>query len=110
MVPKAFKEVKQQVDIVGKGRGDHGGSSWKGFAVFSRRTCHYRLCQVIYAHPSLISVDCGYPIELTVEVTTPNGYRGNSSWESFTPKCGAQARLSGILCLFTSMIYPKHIS
>src|SRR2546425_12349628 len=52
MVPKAFKEVKQQVDIVGKGRGDHGDSSWKGFAVFSRRTCHYRLCQVIYAHPS----------------------------------------------------------
>src|SRR2546422_5419306 len=55
MVPKAFKEVKQQVDIVGKGRGDHGDSSWKGFAVFSRRTCHYRLCQVIYAHPSVIS-------------------------------------------------------
>src|SRR5205823_13252090 len=53
MVPKAFKEVKQQVDIVGKGRGDHGDSSWKGFAVFSRRTCHYRLCQVIYAHPSV---------------------------------------------------------
>src|SRR2546425_7001009 len=53
MVPKAFKEVKQQVDIVGKGRGDHGDSSWKGFAVFSRRTCHYRLCQVIYAHPSI---------------------------------------------------------
>src|SRR4030095_1208498 len=37
MVPKAFKEVKQQVDIVGKGRVDHGGSSWKGFAVFSRK-------------------------------------------------------------------------
>src|SRR6266704_496114 len=62
MVPKAFKEVKQQVDIVGKGRGDHGDSSWKGFAVFSRRTCHYRLCQVIYAHPSLI-----YPFARTDE-------------------------------------------
>src|SRR6201997_4515203 len=37
MMPKAFKEVKQQVDIVGKGRVGHGGSSWKGFAVFSRR-------------------------------------------------------------------------
>src|SRR5215218_3636155 len=37
MVPKAFKQVKQQVDIVGKGRGDHGGSSWKMFSVFSRR-------------------------------------------------------------------------
>src|SRR2546422_6760495 len=64
MVPKAFKEVKQQVDIVGKGRGDHGDSSWKGFAVFSRRTCHYRLCQVIYAHPSVICVslqDCTVP-------------------------------------------------
>src|SRR5437667_5610423 len=64
MVPKAFKEVKQQVDIVGKGRGDHGDSSWKGFAVFSRRTCHYRLCQVIYAHPSYNSSEKEFHIDL----------------------------------------------
>src|SRR5438552_19199992 len=69
MVPKAFKEVKQQVDIVGKGRGDHGDSSWKGFAVFSRRTCHYRLCQVIYAHPSVKY----YSQLVNRKITAPHG-------------------------------------
>jgi hypothetical protein len=37
MLSKAFKQVKQQLDIVGKGRFDHGGTSWKVFLVFSRR-------------------------------------------------------------------------
>src|SRR4029453_3962747 len=59
MVPKAFKEVKQQVDIVGKGRVDHGGSSWKGFAVFSRKkpaATDYVKC---FMHtPQLIKISC----------------------------------------------------
>jgi FliG middle domain/FliG N-terminal domain/FliG C-terminal domain len=37
MLPKAFKQGKQQGDIVGKGRCDHSGASWKVFAMFSRR-------------------------------------------------------------------------
>src|SRR5215208_4476941 len=37
MLPKAFNQGKQQVDIVGQGRGDHSGSSWKVFEIFSRR-------------------------------------------------------------------------
>jgi hypothetical protein len=36
MVPKALKEGKQQVDIVSKGWGDHGGFSWKVLSVFSK--------------------------------------------------------------------------
>src|SRR5262245_41937841 len=55
MLPKAFKQVKQQVDIVGKGRVDHGGPSWKCFRCFPEETCHHRLCQCIYAHPSFNS-------------------------------------------------------
>src|SRR5947209_10778532 len=84
MVPKAFKEVKQQVDIVGKGRGDHGDSSWKGFAVFSRRTCHYRLCQVIYAHPSVKSLQrsntgsCALLGSVPVTCETPRKHRKTS--------------------------------
>jgi hypothetical protein len=37
MLPKTFKQVKQQVDIVGEGRFDHSGTSRKVFLVFSRR-------------------------------------------------------------------------
>jgi hypothetical protein len=34
---KALKQRKQQLDIVGKGRGDHSGSSWKAWWLFARR-------------------------------------------------------------------------
>jgi hypothetical protein len=36
VLPKAFKQGTQQVDIVGKGRLDHSGASWTVFSVFSR--------------------------------------------------------------------------
>src|SRR5437870_13188211 len=89
MVPKAFKEVKQQVDIGGKGRGDHGDSSWKGFAVVSRRTCHYRLCQVIYAHPSAICYVGGIcpPNPLTRMPFLPTASSG-ASWHDFVTTHG----------------------
>jgi hypothetical protein len=35
--PQAFQQRTQQVDIVGKGRCDHSGASWKVFAMFSRK-------------------------------------------------------------------------
>src|SRR5215510_14865805 len=37
LVPKAFKECKRQLDIVGKGRCDHGRASWRAWQLSSRK-------------------------------------------------------------------------
>src|SRR4029453_3280565 len=40
MLPKAFKERKQQLDIVGKGRCDHGRTSWRTWQLSSKRPAY----------------------------------------------------------------------
>src|SRR5262245_32656269 len=56
MLPKAFKERKQQLDIVGKGRCDHGRASWIVWQLSSREDLLVPTMSMPYAHPSVIYV------------------------------------------------------
>src|SRR4029453_8972709 len=40
LLPKAFKQRKQQLDIVGKGRCDHGRTSWRTWQLSSKRPAY----------------------------------------------------------------------
>src|SRR5215510_5991108 len=52
LVPKAFKECKRQLDIVGKGRCDHGTASWRACQLSSRKDLLVPTMSMHYAHPS----------------------------------------------------------
>src|SRR5262245_19915243 len=52
MLPKAFKESTQQLDIVGKGRCDHGRASWRAWQLSSRKNLLVPTMSMYYAHPS----------------------------------------------------------
>jgi hypothetical protein len=52
LLPKVFKECKQQLDIVGKGRCDHSRASWRAWQLFSRKDLLMPIMSMHYAHPS----------------------------------------------------------
>src|SRR4030095_16604115 len=60
LLPKAFKERKQQLDIVGKGRCDHGRASWRVWQLSSREDLLVPTMSMPYAHSSVIC-ECSSP-------------------------------------------------